>query len=209
MNCTRNFVLALLLIFTSLSLSSQSAVGIFGSLSYGDITSNFDYSRINSDYGGEFGVFYTRPVSDKLSLVAQVSHEHIAQVDNGTNKFLGDNTRIYYNANAINLYVGVNYDFILSRKFKIGLLVLPKISLPYRSNNHFYDLSNTGPVDGAYALSTFLNLDAKANLQYAITEKMNLLIRPGYLFNQKTFNPNFHQRSWSVDLGVTRRLAVD
>jgi len=59
MNCTRNFVLALLLIFTSLSLSSQSAVGIFGSLSYGDITSNFDYSRINSDYGGEFGVFYT------------------------------------------------------------------------------------------------------------------------------------------------------
>jgi len=196
-------VLSLLLL--TISSYSQNALGIYGSANYGNLIENSDIDFFDSDFSSSFGIIYMQNINDKVDLVYQMGYEKMGSISKNHSD-LNPTIDLYWKRNSINLFFGANYDFLMSEKFKLGLLLLPKLSYVYNQQYRIVEDQSIGITEFYCKKNVLLGVNTKLNLAFSISSLVDIQVRPGFSFTSYFDNNEYINRIWSIDFVIVKKL---
>jgi len=196
-------VLSLLLL--TISSYSQNALGIYGSANYGNLIENSDIDFFDSDFSSSFGIIYMQNINDKVDLVYQMGYEKMGSISKNHSD-LNPTIDLYWKRNSINLFFGANYDFLISEKFKLGLLLLPKLSYVYNQQYRTVEDQSIGITEFYCKKNVLLGVNTKLNLAFSISSLVDIQVRPGFSFTSYFDNNEYIKRIWSIDFVIVKKL---
>jgi len=196
-------VLSLLLL--TISSYSQNALGIYGSANYGNLIENSDIDFFDFDFSSSFGIIYMKNINDKVDLVYQMGYEKMGSISKNHSD-LNPTIDLYWKRNSINLFFGANYDFLMSEKFKLGLLLLPKLSYVYNQQYRIVEDQSIGITEFYCKKNVLLGVNTKLNLAFSISSLVDIQVRPGFSFTSYFDNNEYINRIWSIDFVIVKKL---
>ena len=202
----RMLLTLLVVLFSVSSLYSQNSIGIYGSVNYGNLKGKSNIDFFDSNLGGSFGIMYSKVINNRFSLVHQIGHEKSGWIsrNNGEKNVYFD---LYWKGSSINLFFGANYNLLLSERFKLGLLLLPKLGYVYHQEYSVVDDFERGTIDYYTNRNVLLGVDTKVNIVHSISNLVDIQLRPGLSMTSYFDNNEYVKRIWSMDIGITRKFS--
>jgi len=203
--CLKIFVF-LILLQSKLFLFSQNQLGLYGSLSHGNLVEYSDVNFFAYDRSPSFGLFFSNKISDRLNFVCQLGYERLGWISKDFDGF-NPQEDLFMKGESINLFLGGKYEFVEIKRFKLGILVLPKIGYAYKQE--YIHVKENKEVLSLFSINRNLlfGLDTKLNLRVSISDFVNIEVRPGFAWFSYFDNHEYLGRVLSLDFVISKSFS--